>query len=76
MPFSSHLSCIGCNIIIILFMQVDLAWELGHREGAKTASQYSKKMGIIAFVTGILIVLLIIGVNVGYVGYYYRVRQY
>ena len=54
-------------------MQVDLAWELGHREGAKTASQYSKKMGIIAFVTGILIVLLIIGVNVGY---YYSVQQY
>ena len=55
-------------------MQVDLAWELGHREGAKTASQYSKKMSIIAFVTGILIVLFfIISVSLGY---NYRVQQY
>ena len=54
-------------------MQVDLAWELGHREGAKTASQYSMKMLIIAFVTGILTVLVIIG---GSLGYHYGVRHY
>ena len=41
-------------------MQVDLAWELGHREGAKRASVYSRNLGIIGVVTGILMLFLII----------------
>ena len=63
---SSHLSCIGYNIIVILFMQVDLAWELGHREGAKRASACSRDLGIVAVVTGILILLLVIVSNLVY----------
>ena len=57
---SSDLSCIGYNISIMLFMQVDLAWKLGHHEGAKRASACSRDLGIIAIVTGILMLLLII----------------
>ena len=45
-------------------MQVDLAWELGHREGAKRASVYSRNLGIIDVVTGTLMLFLIIFVNV------------
>lgn len=47
-------------------MQVDLAWELGHREGAKRASACSRDLGIVAVVTGILILLLVIVSNLVY----------
>ena len=56
------------NIIIIIFMimQVDLAWEIGHRERAKRASELSMKLGSVAVVIGILMLLLMIGLNVLY----------
>ena len=43
-----------------MIMQVDLAWEIGHRERAKRASQWSMKLGIVAILVGILMLLLII----------------
>ena len=64
------LGCIGhfiYNIIIIfMIMQVDLAWEIGHRERAKRASQWSMKLGTVAILSGILMLSLIIGLNVLY----------
>lgn len=47
-----------------MIMQVDLAWEIGHRERAKRASQWSMKLGIVAILIGILMLLLIIVLNV------------
>jgi len=41
-----------------------MAWEIGHREGAKQASVKSRNMGIAAIITGIVALLIIIAVNV------------
>ena len=40
-----------CNVTYVL-IQVDLAWELGHRSGARTASENAKKCAVGAIVTG------------------------
>ena len=41
----------------IVSMQVDMAWELGHRERAKRASVYSRKLGIAAIIIGAISLL-------------------
>ena len=54
------------------FIQVDLAWDVGHRSGARSASENSKKWAIAAIITGVIIttlavvsVCIIIGVSYG-----------
>ena len=41
-----------------------MAWEVGHREGAKQASVKSRNMGIAAVFTGIAFVLIVVIVGV------------
>ena len=41
----------------IVSLQVDMAWELGHRERAKRASVYSRKLGIAAIIIGAISLL-------------------
>ena len=43
----------------IVSMQVDMAWELGHRERAKKASVYSRNLGIAAVIIGAISLLAI-----------------
>jgi len=50
-----------------------MAWEIGHREGAKQASVKSRNMGIAAIITGIVLLLIIVGVGVA--NYVQRVNK-
>ena len=42
-----------------IIIQVDLAWDVGHRSGARTASENAKKWAIGAIVTGVTIAAVI-----------------
>ena len=44
----------------VYFIQVDFAWEVGHRSGARTASKYAKNWAIGAILTGVAIAAVII----------------
>ena len=46
----------SCNVTLI---QVDLAWDVGHRSGARTASENAKKWAIGAIVTGVSIAAVV-----------------
>ena len=41
----------------IVSLQVDMAWELGHRARAKRASVYSRNLGIAAIIIGAISLL-------------------
>ena len=47
----------------VYFVQVDFAWEVGHRSGARTASKYAKNWAIGAILTGVAIAAVIIIIN-------------
>ena len=53
-----------------------MAWQLGHHEAAKTASEYSRKLGIMAIVTGILVLFLMIVSLGAYFGAYHHYYIY
>ena len=55
-------------------MQVDMAWELGHRERARRASVYSRNLGIAAIIIG-AISLVVISL-VFYFCYQYMLHQF
>lgn len=55
-------------------MQVDMAWELGHRERARRASVYSRNLGIAAIIIG-AISLVVISL-VFYFCYQYTLQQF
>ena len=49
-------------MILILF-QVDSKWEVGDYEGARRSSNMAKKWSIAAIITGIVLIVVIVGIS-------------